>query len=103
MVPSSSQPALAILLRAFLVPKKFGGWRLCVDLRYINEHVRKYVCRFESLKALQSLAKKGYYMVSFDLQDAYQVCQHCGSRSEVSLLLCGWGVFCLHCPAFRLH
>ena len=58
--------------RAFLVPKKFGGWRLCVDLRYINEHVRKYVCRFESLKALQSLAQKGYFMVSFDLQDAYQ-------------------------------
>ena len=58
--------------RAFLVPKKNGGVRLCVDLRYINQHVRKYNCRYESLKSLQSLAKQGYYMVSFDLQDAYQ-------------------------------
>jgi len=43
-----------------------------VDLRYINQHVRKYTCRYESLKSLSALAKKGYYMVSFDLQDAYQ-------------------------------
>lgn len=58
--------------RAFLIPKKGGGVRLIVDLRYINMHVRKYTCRFESLRTLQRLVKAGYYMVSFDLQDAYQ-------------------------------
>lgn len=58
--------------RSFLIPKKGGGLRLIVDLRYINQHVRKYTCRYESLKSLQALAKRGYHMVSFDLQDAYQ-------------------------------
>jgi hypothetical protein len=43
-----------------------------VDLRYINQHVRKYTCRYESLQSLKSLAKQGYHMVAFDLQDAYQ-------------------------------
>ena len=58
--------------RAFLIPKKHGGLRLIVDLRYINQHVRKYTCRYEGLQTLRSLAKWGYYMVAFDLQDAYQ-------------------------------
>jgi hypothetical protein len=58
--------------RAFLIPKKQGGLRLIVDLRRINQHVRKYACRYEGLNTLKSLAKQGYHMVAFDLQDAYQ-------------------------------
>ena len=58
--------------RAFLIPKKSGGVRLIVDLRFVNRHVRKFTCRYESLRTLQRLVKAGYYMVSFDLQDAYQ-------------------------------
>jgi hypothetical protein len=58
--------------RAFWFPRSLGASGLCVDLRYINQHVKKYNCRYEGLKSLKTLAQQGYHMVAFDLQDAYQ-------------------------------
>jgi len=59
--------------RAFLVPKpgRKDAWRLVVDLRWVNSHLRKLTCRFETLKRLSRMAQKGDWMVSFDLQDGY--------------------------------
>jgi hypothetical protein len=85
--------------RSFLIPKKGGGLRLIVDLRFINQHVRKYNCRYESLKNLQALAKKGYHMVSFDLQDAYQcVAIHEDDQSFLSFCVDGEYFACSALP-----
>ena len=57
--------------KVFLVPKPNGKWRLVMDFRWLNSHCREFKCRFETLKALQRLARRGDYMFSFDLQDGY--------------------------------
>jgi Reverse transcriptase (RNA-dependent DNA polymerase) len=57
--------------RAFLVPKKNGGWRLVVDLRWLNSHCVKQSVQYETLKSLRRFAMRNAWMVSFDLQDGY--------------------------------
>ena len=57
--------------RAFLVPKKNGGWRLVVDLRWVNSHCAKQSVQYETLKSLRRFAMRNAWMVSFDLQDGY--------------------------------
>ena len=62
--------------RAFLVPKKVEPgqppkWRLVVDLRPTNAFCRPRSCKYETLKELQRLARKGDWAISFDLQDGY--------------------------------
>ena len=59
--------------RAFLVPKKNGGFRLVINLRPVNPYCVKHSCRYESLKVLQSIATQDCYMFAMDLQDGY----HC--------------------------
>ena len=59
--------------RAFLVPKKTGGYRLVVNLKPLNPYCVSRSCRYESLKVLQSIATPDAYMFSMDLQDGY----HC--------------------------
>ena len=59
--------------RAFLVPKKTGGYRLVINLRPLNPHCTTRSCRYEGLKVLQSIATEDAYMFSMDLQDGY----HC--------------------------
>ena len=57
--------------KVFLVPKPGNKWRLVMDFRWLNSHCVDHTCRFETLKTLNRLAKKGDYMFSFDLQDGY--------------------------------
>ena len=57
--------------RAFLVPKKDGGWRLIVDLRWLNSHCVQRTVQYETLKSLRRYALRNAWMVSFDLQDGY--------------------------------
>ena len=58
--------------KAFLVPKPgTNKWRLVVDLRHLNQFVEKFTTKFETLKALRRLAKRGDWMMSFDLEDGY--------------------------------
>ena len=59
--------------RAFLVPKKTGGYRLVINLKPLNPSCIKHACRYESLKVLHSLATPDAFMFSMDLQDGY----HC--------------------------
>ena len=94
-----ASPCTGYTSRAFLIPKKNGGLRLIVDLRYINQHVRKYTCRYEGLQSLRSLAKQGYHMVSFDLQDAYQcVSIHEPDRQFLSFCVNGEYFVCSALP-----
>ena len=58
--------------KAFLVPKPgLNKWRLVVDLRHLNSYVMEHTTKFETLKNLRHLAKRGDWMFSFDLEDGY--------------------------------
>ena len=57
--------------RAFLVPKKSGGFRLVVDLRPVNKFCVRLRCRYESLRLLSRICPPGAHMIAFDLADAY--------------------------------
>ena len=57
--------------KCFLVPKPGNKWRLVMDFRWLNSHCVDRTCRFETLKTLSRIARKGDYMFSFDLQDGY--------------------------------
>lgn len=58
--------------RMFLVPKPgTNKWRLIVDLRYLNRFCIERAMKYETLKKLRNLTKRGDYMFSFDMQDGY--------------------------------
>ena len=58
--------------RCFLVPKPGDNkWRLVVDLRHLNQFVKKGSMQMETLKDLRRLVRKGDYMFSFDLEDGF--------------------------------
>ena len=59
--------------RAFLVPKpgQKGKWRLIIDLRPVNRHLRHLSCRYETLRRLCRMARKGDWCLSLDLQDGF--------------------------------
>ena len=64
--------------RVHLVPKKTPPgqpqkWRVVVDLRPTNLYCRPKHCKYETLRVLQRLARRGDWMISFDMQDGY----HC--------------------------
>ena len=61
---------LRYVTKVFLVPKG-DKWRVVFDLRHINSFLRKLTCRYETLKRLRTLAKKGDYCVSLDLTDGF--------------------------------
>ena len=44
-----------------------------MDLRRLNASCVPHRCRYETLRVLSRLARKGDWMVSFDLKDGY----HC--------------------------
>ena len=56
--------------RAFIVTHK-GKRRLVIDLRFVNLHHVHRGCRYESLHVLRRLARRGDWMWSVDLADAY--------------------------------
>ncbi len=55
-----------------VVPKRgTGKFRLTVNLRYVKRHLGKKFFKFEGLKDLADLAKKGDHTVSYDLMSGY--------------------------------
>ena len=64
--------------RVHLVPKKVPPgsppkWRIVCDLRPTNQYCRPMSCKYETLKTLSRLARKGDWMFSWDMKDGY----HC--------------------------
>lgn len=62
--------------RVHLVPKKVEPgsppkWRIVTDLRPTNAYLRPRSCKYETLRSLARLARRGDWMFSFDLQDGY--------------------------------
>ena len=67
---------LTHICRVHLVPKKTPPgepqkWRVVVDLRPTNAYCQPKSCKYETLRVLQRLARRGDWMISFDLQDGY--------------------------------
>jgi hypothetical protein len=90
--------------RAFVVPKTDStgqqtGWRLVVDLRRLNSHCRPMVCRYETLKKLRTFARRGDWMVSWDLQDGYHhLSIHPSARKYFTFLVNGEYLQCAALP-----
>ena len=67
---------LTHISRVHLVPKKVEPgappkWRVVVDLRPTNAYCVQRGCKYETLKMLQRMARRGDWMISFDLADGY--------------------------------
>lgn len=65
--------------RVHLVPKKTPPgepqkWRCVVDLRPTNAFCVNRGCKYETLKLLQRLARRGEWALSWDMQDGYHQC-----------------------------
>ena len=57
--------------RSRLEPKKDGDYRLVVDHRHLNSHLRREPCKYETLSDLQHLIRQDDYMLSCDLENGY--------------------------------
>ena len=60
------------LSRLFTVPKKDGTARPVVNLRPLNQYMQKQRFKMESIAMLRHLLKRGDWMGSIDLKDAFQ-------------------------------
>ena len=60
-----------IVSPVFVVPKSGGGWRLIIDLRYLNSCIAPPHFKMEGLFMLPSIVSQGWLMVKLDLKDAY--------------------------------
>jgi hypothetical protein len=54
-----------------VVAKSSGGWRLIVDCRLVNAYLPDVFFRLENLAIIPSVVKKGDFLFSTDLSDAY--------------------------------
>ena len=67
--------------RVFVVTKATGGWRPIIDLSHLNKFVAGTKFRMETVQSVLSSVRRGDWMVSIDLKDAYlQVPVHPDSR-----------------------
>ncbi|XP_071477298.1 uncharacterized protein [Diadema antillarum] len=55
----------------FLVPKRSGSFRLILNLKRINRHIRTEHFRMETLASILPCLRPGDWTVSIDLKDAY--------------------------------
>ena len=65
--PSNGQ----FVSRLFLVPKKTGDLRPVINLRPLNKFIIHKHFKMENLQNVTQLVRKGDYMVTIDLKDAY--------------------------------
>ena len=67
--------------RMFVVTKATGGWRPIIDLSHLNKYVAVSKFRMETVQSVLSSVRRGDWMISIDLKDAYlQVPVHPNSR-----------------------
>lgn len=76
--------------RSRLEPKKSGGFRLVVDLRHLNAHLKQYTCKYETLDSLQFIIEIDDWLLSADLQDGYyHLGIHPSDRKFITTMLDG--------------
>lgn len=68
VIPAESRDFVS---RSRLEPKKDGGFRLIVDLRFVNKHIASTTCKYEGLSQLEHVLRPADFMVSFDLKSGY--------------------------------
>jgi hypothetical protein len=56
---------------AFVVVQSSGKRRVVVDFDKLNKETLKSAFRYETLKSLRHLAKRGDWAISFDLEDGF--------------------------------
>lgn len=57
--------------RAFLVPKKSGGFRLVIDLSQLNTYLADVTFKMDTLKVVKEALQPEMWVTSLDLSDAY--------------------------------
>ena len=57
--------------RTFFVKKGSGGFRLVIDLKYLNTFFEFPKVKFESLPVLKFAPKNSHSAISVDISDAY--------------------------------
>ena len=60
-----------VISNVFLRPKKDGGFRMILDLTWVNEHVSYEHFKMHSLTTALEMMRPGCWMGSIDLKDAY--------------------------------
>ena len=74
-------PSLGFYSRLFVVMKALGSWRPVIDLSLLNLRVLKTPFKMETIQSTLLSVRRGDWMVSIDLKDAYlQVPIHPDSR-----------------------
>jgi hypothetical protein len=83
--------------RAFLVEKGVENgrmrYRLCVDLRRVNKHLRRMGLRYEKLRDFGHLLSKKDILIGFDIKTLI-ITSGCGGMKNISCTL-GLGARCL--------
>jgi hypothetical protein len=54
----------------FVIPKADGGYRGCLDCRYLNQYIESIYFKMDSLRTLRDMASPGDYMEKLDLRHA---------------------------------
>lgn len=68
----ASQQRPTVVSPLGVVPKPNGrGFRLILDLRYVNAFLKKHKFKYESAADLRQLIAQGDYLFAFDLQSGY--------------------------------
>jgi len=62
---------LCFISDLFLVPKKGGKVCPVIDLRQLNQYVQYQHFKMENLELVKSLVRRGDYMISIDLNQAF--------------------------------
>ena len=57
--------------RSFFVPKNKGGYRLVLDLKFVNQFFSFAKVKFENLSVLKNAPTDSSFATSIDISDAY--------------------------------
>ena len=60
-----------VISPVFTIPKPDGGFRVIVDLRYVNNFQAVPKFKLEGYNEVRKLVKKGYFVARIDLKDAF--------------------------------
>ena len=80
-------PSLGYYSRLFVVMKASGSWRPVIDLSRLNLKVLKTPFKMETIQSTLLSVRRGDWMVSIDLKDAYlQIPIHPDSRKYLRFM-----------------
>lgn len=61
----------AVVSPIFMIPKKEGGWRVIIDLRYVNQFQRPGRFKMEGIEQVKEVVRRGDFLVKGDLKHAF--------------------------------